>query len=153
MNIKVNNYIRELDDTFDMLNHQTDDEVKSIISKALCVRLSGLLEVALKSRISDYSEKKTPKEIKHFLTHKFKDITNLKSSKLCDVVGQFSASWKEKFEDAFDNNSQMKSSLDSLITMRNSYAHGQSTDISEKSLRQYYIDVKSAILLFDTIIS
>ena len=152
MNIKVSYYLKELDDTFEILNHQCDEEVKSVISNALCIRLSGLLEVALKSRISDYSERKSPKEINRFLTQKFKDITNLKSSKLCDVVGQFSASWKEKFEDAFDNNSQMKSSLDSLITVRNNYAHGQSTNITEKSLKQYYIDVKSAIALFDKII-
>lgn len=152
MNLKVRNYLKELDDTFEILNKQKDDEVRSVISNALCIRLSGLLEVALKSRISDYSEKKSPKEITRFLTQKFKDITNLKSSKLCDVLGQFSESWKEKFEETFENNSKMKSSLDSLITMRNNYAHGHNTNISEESLKQYYIDVKSTISLFDTII-
>ena len=77
MNHKVKLYIDDLESNIKLADNQSDDEVKSLLAKIVCIRISGLLEVALKSRISDYSERKTPKEIKRFLTQKFKDITNL----------------------------------------------------------------------------
>lgn len=81
MNHKVKLYIDDLESNIKLADNQSDDEVKSLLAKIVCIRISGLLEVALKSRISDYSERKTPKEIKRFLTQKFKDITNLKAKK------------------------------------------------------------------------
>ena len=152
MNHKVKVYITGLDEDLNLANNQSDDEVKSLLAKIICIRISGLLEVAIKSRISDYSDKKTPKEIKRFLTQKFKDITNLKTSKLCDVLGAFSSDWKDEFEEEIRNNQQIKSSLDSLITLRNDIAHGQTCSISLNHVQQYYNDVKIAIGLFDKII-
>ena len=152
MNHKVKVYITGLDEDLNLANNQSDDEVKSLLAKIICIRISGLLEVAIKSRISDYSDKKTPKEIKRFLTQKFKDITNLKTSKLCDVLGAFSSDWKDEFEEEIRKNQQIKSSLDSLITLRNDIAHGQTCSISLNHVQQYYNDVKIAIGLFDKII-
>lgn len=152
MNHKVKVYITGLDEDLNLANNQSDDEVKSLLAKIICIRISGLLEVAIKSRISDYSDKKTPKEIKRFLTQKFKDITNLKTSKLCDVLGAFSSDRKDEFEEEIRNNQQIKSSLDSLITLRNDIAHGQTCSISLNHVQQYYNDVKIAIGLFDKII-
>ena len=152
MNHKVKVYITGLDEDLNLANSQSDDEVKSLLAKIICIRISGLLEVAIKSRISDYSDNKTPKEIKRFLTQKFKDITNLKSSKLCDVLGTFSSDWKSSFEKEISENQQLKSSLDSLITLRNDIAHGQTCSISLNNVQQYYNDVKIAIDLFDKII-
>ena len=152
MNHKVQVYITGLDGDLKLAKSQSDDEVKSLLAKIICIRISGLLEVAIKSRISDYSDNKTPKEIKRFLTQKFKDITNLKSSKLCDVLGTFSSDWKLSFEKEISENPQLKSSLDSLITLRNDIAHGQTCSISLNNVQQYYNDVKIAIDLFDKII-
>lgn len=152
MNHKVQVYITGLDGDLKLAKSQSDDEVKSLLAKIICIRISGLLEVAIKSRISDYSDNKTPKEIKRFLTQKFKDITNLKSSKLCDVLGTFSSDWKSSFEKEISENPQLKSSLDSLITLRNDIAHGQTCSISLNNVQQYYNDVKIAIDLFDKII-
>lgn len=152
MNHKVQVYITGLDGDLKLAKSQSDDEVKSLLAKIICIRISGLLEVAIKSRISDYSDNKTPKEIKRFLTQKFKDITNLKSSKLCDVLGTFSSDWKSSFEKEISENQQLKSSLDSLITLRNDIAHGQTCSISLNNVQQYYNDVKIAIDLFDKII-
>ena len=152
MNHKVQVYITGLDGDLKLAKSQSDDEVKSLLAKIICIRISGLLEVAIKSRISDYSDKKTPKEIKRFLTQKFKDITNLKTSKLCDVLGAFSSDWKDEFEEEIRKNQQIKSSLDSLITLRNDIAHGQTCSISLSHVQQYYDDVKIAVRLFDKII-
>lgn len=138
MNIKVKQYIHELDDALELVKSQTDDEDKSMLTNIMCIRISGLLEMALKCRISDYSAQKTPQEINRFLTQKFKDITNLKSTKLSDVLGQFSTIWQNEFDEELEQNSQLKSSLDSLINIRNNLAHCQKANTSLRDTEQYY---------------
>lgn len=108
MNHKVKLYIDDLESNIKLADNQSDDEVKSLLAKIVCIRISGLLEVALKSRISDYSERKTPKEIKRFLTQKFKDITNLKAKKICEILDAFSNDWKNLLEKELSENSQLK---------------------------------------------
>lgn len=152
MNHKVKQYISDLESDIQLARKQSDDEIKSLLAKIVCIRISGLLEIALKCRISDYSEKKTPKEIKRFLTQKFKDITNLKAKKLCDILGTFSLDWQKSFEEKLSENSQIKSSLDSLITLRNDIAHGQNCVTSLSNVQQYFDDAKIVVGLFDRII-
>lgn len=152
MNHKVKQYISDLESDIQLARKQSDDEIKSLLAKIVCIRISGLLEIALKCRISDYSEKKTPKEIKRFLTQKFKDITNLKAKKLCDILSTFSLDWQKSFEEKLSENSQIKSSLDSLITLRNDIAHGQNCVTSLSNVQQYFDDAKIVVGLFDRII-
>lgn len=61
MNHKVRLYINNLEEDVKLAEQQSDDEVKSLLAKIICVRISGLLETALKCRISDYSDSRTPK--------------------------------------------------------------------------------------------
>ena len=152
MNIKVVQNIKEIDSTFSLAECQTDDELKSHLANLLCVRISGLIENYLKSRISDYSDKKVPKQISRYLSLKFADITNLKESKLHDVLGQFSGEWQSGFDTFIKNNQQLKSSLDSIITNRHNIAHGKHVSLTLKTVKQYYEDVQKVIKELDKII-
>lgn len=152
MNIRVKQNIKEIDSIFSLAESQTDDEVKSYLAKIICIRVSGLIENYIKTRISDYSAKKVPKQISRYMSLKFADITNLKESKLRDILGQFSQEWQSDFEELIKNKQQLKSSLDSLITNRHSIAHGQHASLTLKMVRQYYEDVKTVIKELDCII-
>jgi hypothetical protein len=152
MDMKTQQYIRDLDNLKTKTEEEDDEEVKSYLVKLLCVRTAGLLEVFLKTRISEYSKNRVPKEISRFLNTKFKDITNLKSSKFEEVLTSFSVEWGVKFRDYLDNHEQEKTSLDSVIAQRHIIAHGQSSNIGSTSMVQYYNDVKSIVVYLDTII-
>ena len=152
MDIKTQQYIRDLDSLKTKTENEDDEEVKSYLVKLLCVRTAGLLEVFLKTRISEYSKGKVPTEINRFLTSKFKDITNLKSSKFEDVLTSFSVDWGDKFRGYLDDHEQEKTSLDSVIAQRHNIAHGQPSNIGSASMVQYYNDVKSIVVYLDTII-
>lgn len=152
MNIKVKQNILEIDNVFSLAEAQGDDEVKSNLANLLCIRISGVIETYLKTKISDYSDKKVPKQISRYLSFKFSDITNLKESKLRDVLGQFSTEWQSKFEAFIQDNQQLKSSLDSLITNRHNIAHGQRVSLTLRLVRQYYEDAKKVIEELDKII-
>lgn len=152
MNIKVQQYIKEIDSAFSLAENQNDDEVKSYFAYLLCIRISGLIENYLKTKVSDYSDKKVPKQITRFLSIKFADITNLKTTKLLEILGQFSLQWKSDFEVIIQNNVQLKSSLDSLINNRHNIAHGQRASLTLRTVRQYYEDVQEIINELDKII-
>lgn len=152
MDVKTQQYIRELDSLKSKTENEEDVEVKSYLVKLLCVRTAGLLEVFLKTRISEYSKGKVPNEINRFLTLKFKDITNLKSSRFEDVLTSFSVVWGDKFRGYLNDHEQERTSLDSVIAQRHNIAHGQPSNIGSASMVQYYTDVKSIVLFLDTII-
>lgn len=152
MNIKVKQSIKEIDNAIQLAERQDDDELKSHLANFICIRVSGLVENYLKTRISDYSDKKVPKPISHYLSRKFADITNLKESKLRETLGLFSKEWQGQFERYIQDNQQLKSSLDSVITNRHSIAHGQNVSLTLKSVKQYYDDIKKVIAELDKII-
>lgn len=152
MDLKTEQYIRDLDGFKLKIDHVDDEEIKSFLAKLFCIRTAGLIEVFLKTRISEYSKKKVPNEINRFLTVKFKDITNLKSSKFEEVLSNFSVDWASKFRQYMEEHEQKKASLDSLIAQRHSIAHGQASNISMTSMTQYYEDVKTILNHLDSII-
>lgn len=152
MDLKTEQYIIDLDNLKLKIDGVDDDEIKSSLIKLFCVRVSGLLEVFLKTRISEYSNGKVPKEINRFLTSKFKDITNLKTSKLQEVLTAFSTEWAKKFTDYIEKNEQIKTSLDSIIAQRHSIAHGQSSNLGEIVMNQYYDDIKQVVCFLDGVI-
>lgn len=142
----------DLDNLKEQISDVDDDEVKSSLVNLFCVRTAGLLEVFVKTRISEYSKNKVPKEISRFLSAKFKDITNLKSSKLKEILTSFSIEWGKNFDDYLAEHEQQKSSLDSIIAQRHSIAHGQQSSLSPSSMSQYYDDVKELVKYLDSII-
>lgn len=152
MDLKTQQYIKDLDDLKKQISDIDDDEVKSSLVKLFCVRTAGLLEVFLKTRISEYSKNKVPKEISRYLSAKFKDITSLKSSKLKDVLTSFSTEWGAEFDEYLADHEQQKSSLDSIIAQRHNIAHGQPSSLSLVAMSQYYDDVKAVVVYLDTII-
>lgn len=76
----------------------------------------------------------------------------MKAKKICEILDTFSNDWKNLLEQELSENSQLKSSLDSLITLRNDIAHGQNGVASVSNVKQYFNDAKKVVDLFDTII-
>jgi len=152
MNYKTQQYILQLDRQYEKVKQVEDDEIKSMLTKFLCVRTSGLLENYIKSRIGDYTQGRVPKEVNRYISQKFKDITNLKCNRLKDVLDSFSNEWSEEFLTYIEEHEQQKNSIESLITNRHNIAHGQNVGMSFSILEQYYEDVKAVITKLETII-
>ena len=152
MDLKTEQYIRDLDAFQQMLNNVEDEEIKSFLVKLFCIRTAGLVEVFLKTRISSYSTGKVSKEISRFLTTKFKEITNLKSSRIEEVLVSFSMDWSNKFRAYISEHDKQRTSLDSVIAHRHSIAHGHPSTISSALMAQYYDDVKKIVCFLDNLI-
>lgn len=152
MDLRTQQYLRELEQQFKLAELESEDEVKSLLANFLCVRTSGLLETFIKGRISDYLDKKVTKEVKRYISLKMKDITSLNANKIVSVLDTFSKSWAISFQSYIDSHEQEKNSLNSIISNRHNIAHGQKSSVTFTNMKQYYVDIKAVIKELNNII-
>jgi hypothetical protein len=70
--------------------------------------------------------------------------------KLIKLLQRFSPEWCTAFESQITD--KQKSSLNSIISNRNSIAHGHQDNLTYKSMKAYYTDLKDIIKLLKSII-
>lgn len=150
MQLQIDNQERKLDELLKNIDAVHDDELKAHLSKYFCVRISGYLEIVLKCLVCKYSEGNSPKPVSNYLQNDLKNITNLSPDKIQKTLCKFSIEWYDNFESKVTE--QQLQSLNSIISNRNSIAHGQQDNISYKVIVQYYNDLKEIVkILKDTI--
>lgn len=151
--IKLQSLSRRLDALFEVAKTISDDELQSHFSKYLCIQVSGFLESVVKLLIEDYHDKTCKKETKNFVICKVSNITNLNSEKLEIFLQSFDITWKDQFQAKLTQ--QHTSSLDSIISQRNLIAHGRAntSNITLKSIQEYYSDLKVIVTELESIIS
>lgn len=143
MRLVIENQERKLNQLLEKIDTVEDDEIKAHLSKYFCVKISGYLETVIKILVANYSEGSSPKQISNYIQNDLKSVTNLSEEKLTKLLKKFSDDWCSNF---FDRISEQEiSSLNSIISNRNSIAHGQQDNISYKVIGQYYTDLKSIV--------
>ena len=151
MTPQTENYIRRLDELFKSVNGIKDDEIKSIASEYLCVRVAGLVEYFFKQKVSEFTSKSCPKQIEKYITNAFAQFTNVNDEKIRNTLPKFDSQWLESYENQRTDNS--KASLDSVIAIRHKIAHGGNMSMSYIQISQHYSNIKDLINLLDKIIS
>ena len=150
MRLRLDSQERKLDILLTQINSTQDDEIKAHLSKYFCVRVSGYLENVLKSLVASYSEGSSPQAVSAYVQNTMKNVTNLSEDKLTKLLKKFNDDWELTFLDKVSD--QQLESLNSLISNRNSIAHGQQDNISHRYIGQYYKDVKGIVLILKDII-
>jgi hypothetical protein len=150
MRLQIENQERKLDKLLLDISAIQDDEIKAHLSKYFCVRISGYLENVLKILVANYSEGSSQKPVTNYLQNDLKNVTNLSEEKMQKILQKFSEDWYINFNSKVTE--QQLQSLNSIISNRNSIAHGQQDNISYKVIGQYYTDLKEIVkALKDTI--
>jgi len=150
MRLQIENQERKLDVLFTTITAVKDDELKAHLSKYFCVRISGYLENVIKLLVSNYSEGSSPRAVSNYLQNDLKSVTNLSEEKMLRVLAKFSEDWSADFTERVTE--QQMQSLNSIVSNRNSIAHGQQDNISHKVIKQYYDDLKQIVLILKDII-
>ena len=143
--------ITKLDNLFSLTESVDNDEVKSNMSRFLCVRTSGLMETFVKEKVSEYVSGTSPIPIQNYMVSAVKSITNLDSERIEKFLGQFSAKWKEEFISGITE--EQKESLNSVIGLRHQIAHGHNDSISFHTMKAHYQNIKKVITVLDSIVS
>ncbi|HLP51361.1 MAG TPA: MAE_28990/MAE_18760 family HEPN-like nuclease [Chitinophagales bacterium] len=128
------------------------DELKSHLSKYLCLQVSGYLENVLRDLITEYAKGKCPQAIANYVNYNIEYCTNLKDERLYEILGSFDTTWADTFRTSLTQ--EQKASLNSIIANRNQIAHGNyfNSNISYRSISDYYSDLKEIVRVLRTII-
>jgi hypothetical protein len=139
--LKQDDYIRKLDSDF-KLAKDAEDEIQSVLAKFICIRLSGFVEVCLKEKIQRFVDKrKTHAAVCSYIENSMRGMTNLTFDKLRNILNSFSGDWACYFE--MKVTEEMKSSLGTIYTNRNTIAHGGNANITIRQLEKHYNNLKA----------
>lgn len=148
---RINLLERNLDKLFIEVSKLDEGDInKAHLSRYLCVRTSGYLESVIRNLIVNYCDGTSPREIENYLTTRTKYITNLEYRKILSLLAEFSTDWKDTFE--LKVNDEQRSSLNSVVSNRNSIAHGNTDSITFRNMKEYYSHVKEVADILKEII-
>lgn len=141
---------KKLDDMFTMVNAVQDIEAKARLAEYLCIRTSGLLESVVKQLVSEFMDGNSQQEANRYVKTKMQTVTNLKHAKLEKLLDSFSSDWQNEYASGISD--AEKASLNSIIDLRNSMAHGGTQSVSFVTVKSHYDNVKNVIAHLKAII-
>lgn len=152
MGLRFDSQEKSLDKLFEMVSKLEEDEIKAHLAKYLCIQASGYLENVIKELIAEYHAGTCKQSTANFVNDKLKNFTNINDEKLSNFLSSFNSEWENQFKQKASE--QHLSSLTSIISQRNQIAHGNASrsNISYKSMVQYYADLKEIVKILKNII-
>ncbi|MET9488193.1 HEPN domain-containing protein [Nocardia sp. NPDC006630] len=102
----------------------------------MCIRLSGYLEQLLHQAICDYMSRSASGPAREFALSWFRKAPNLNPDALEKLIARFGEKWSSELSEFLDIENN-RSSLGTLIRIRNDTAHGRSWGGSSLNVRSY----------------
>ena len=135
---------RQLDTTFLRAGDlQVDIELLSDFARYLCVLVSGYVEQATVELLIEYARTHSDPRIQRLVERGVRQVTNLNTQRLIDVVGTLDPVWRSELEKFIVD--EYKDALDGIVALRNSVAHGRYVGVTLSRASEYYIRVKKII--------
>lgn len=147
MNSEVFKEKKRLDNIFKLIDNISDEETKAHLSRYLCVLVSGFIENSMKYLICEYARNSASPKIVNYIQSKTENIANLNCEKVKQILGLFSKTWLELFENKIDEIE--KDAINSVIANRNNIVHGKSVGLTFVRIKDYYEKIKAIIDYID----
>lgn len=134
-----------LDNTFARVDRINVDqlELRADFARYLCVLVSGYVETAVAEALLDHCRSSSAPSVQRYVEVRLRRFTNPKASKVSDLLGGFSLSWKQEFDGFVID--EKRAALDSIVNLRNQIAHGGSVGVSFVQISQYYESCNSVV--------
>ena len=141
---EVNRLRQILDKTFERGKAVgTDPELQSDFAKYLCVLVSGFLEKAVAELVLEHARRSSAPSIQRFVESRTQRTTNVNSRRLQELLGTFDVGWRKDLDVYLVD--ERKAALDSIVSLRNSIAHGQSVGVTFVRVRDYYSYIQQVV--------
>ncbi|GAX34721.1 HEPN domain-containing protein [Nodularia sp. NIES-3585] len=150
MNQSILAHRQKIDNLFKKVACFTEPEIQSEWSKYLCILISGFIEESLRVLLEEYCKDKASPNIQKFVTKQIEFTTNCNTRRITEILGKFSETWQREFTNQIDD--EIKNSIDSVVTNRNTIAHGRSVGMTYNSVFNWYKNVKKAVKILEEII-
>lgn len=151
LDLKLHQESQRLDHLFKQVSMVEDEEMKAHWAKYLCVLVSGLIENTVKHLLAKYISDKSHPYISNYVNNNIRTITNLKHSKICNLIGSFSDEWRSSYEAKITEQEIL--AIDSVIANRHNIAHGKSVGLSFIQMKVYYQSIKRVLKILEEICS
>jgi hypothetical protein len=146
-NREVLRYKQQLDDLFAKISDLPEDsEIQSHWARYLCIRVSGFLEVSIRSIYSQYAKDKSAPFVANYIEKQLSGFQNPSMEKILRIAKSFNPLWADELEQRVD--SEIKDAIGSIIATRNKVAHGENVGITYTKISAYY---KNAVKLVELI--
>lgn len=127
------------------------------LTKYTLIRACGAIEFSYKTIIADYDQDSHNDQIRNFLQSRVREgSSNPSLRNIIQTLQSFDDNWKKSFKNklaAHEDSARIRSSIQSLVTLRNEFAHGGSPSASFQSIAGYYADGKALIAILDSVVS
>ena len=135
---------QRLDATFNRATRVgSDPELQSDFARYLCVLVSGYLERAITALILEHSARKSAPSVQRFVESQTRRLTNVNSQRLKELLGSFDPDWQQDLSVFLVD--ERKDAIDSIVSLRNTIAHGQSVGVTYNQVRRYYEQIQKVI--------
>ena len=120
------------------------DEIKSNLSKYLCILISGYTEKVFINMLVQYFKIRNSPRIPRFIAQTHKHTTNLKMNKIEEILSSFDSEWSDKLKSNIHYD-EYAASVNSIYENRNKIAHGESNNVTVNSLKKMVFENRRII--------
>jgi len=146
--IKILRYKNQLDYLFAKVSSLGSDlEMQSHWSRYLCVRVSGFLEIAVKTIYKNYAKEKACPFVVNYVENQLSYFQNPRMDKILNIAKSFNPEWAEKIRLATEG--EIKDAIETIGINRNKIAHGENVGITYVNIKKYYENVLKLIELLE----
>lgn len=132
--------------------NKIDSNVKYLVSYAV-IKSCGTIEHVLKSTLYEYLKKGSPLETQNYLQKQILEASyNPSPEKINQLLKNMNPIWNDEFKKR-TRTTDDKAKLDSLVNLRNDFAHGSSISATITNVIDYYESAKNIISCIDGIIN
>lgn len=115
-----------------------DPELQSHWVKYLCILSSGHIENSIRYIYGTYAKNKSHQNIANYIQNNLRRFQNPNTEKIINITSAFNKDWGKNLEKYISDSDEMKSSINSIIGLRNLIAHGESVTVTYSSLEKYW---------------
>lgn len=133
------------------------DKQVPILTRYSIIRSTSAIEVVFKNLIADFSEVGANPQARNFIAKNFREkAVNLRYSMICRVLLEFDENWEKQFKNEIkkiNSAARWTSSLDSLVEIRNEFAHGGMPTVSFNSVYTYFKHARRVMIVLERCIA
>jgi hypothetical protein len=121
----------------------SDPELQSDFARYLCILVSGYLERAIIELVLEHSRQNSSPSIQRFVEFRTRRLANLNSERLGQLFGSLNPDWRQDIARFIVD--ERKAAIDSVVSLRNSIAHGKSVGVTYNRVARYYEEIQKII--------
>ena len=131
-------------------------QIVPYLNKYGIVKACGSIEVAYKTIIADFCNKRSKQQVKNFINERIRESSSNPSiDNILRTLKSLDKDWFKEFKDKVKNHQdvqQIRTSIKSLVDARNDFAHGGNPTVSLNDTYQYFLESKKLIEILDSIV-